>query len=63
MKTNVEVEAELLNEAMRLQKDKTKKQLVNDALDAYVRHLKRKSMLDLFGKVKWEGNLDEMRAS
>ena len=61
MRTNIEIDDKLLKEAMKISKVKSKKDLVNHALEELIRLNKRKKMLSLFGKVKWEGNLDEMR--
>ena len=61
MRTNIDIDDKLLKEAMKISKVKSKKDLVNHALEELIRLNKRKKMLSLFGKVKWEGNLDEMR--
>ena len=61
MRTNIEIDDKLIKEAMKISKLKSKKELVNHALEELIRLDKRKKMLSLFGKVKWEGNLDEMR--
>ena len=63
LRTNIELDEELVNEAMRLTHMKTKKELVNYALKELVRKVKRKNLLNLEGKVEWEGNLYEMRKS
>jgi Arc/MetJ family transcription regulator len=63
LRTNVELDEKLLAEAMKLTRIKTKKETVNLALEELVRKMKRKKMLDLEGKVHWEGDLDEMRKS
>ena len=63
MRTNIDLNNELLNEAHRLSKLKTHKEIVNKALEMYVNYLRRQDMLNLKGKVTWEGNLDEMRQS
>ncbi len=63
LRTNIELDEELVNEAMRLTQMKTKKELVNYALKELVRKVKRKNLLNLEGKVEWEGNLYEMRKS
>jgi Arc/MetJ family transcription regulator len=59
MKTNIEIDDKLIKAAMKISKMKSKKELVNHALEELIRLNKRKKMLALFGKVKWEGNLDE----
>lgn len=61
MRTNIVLNDRLMNEAMRLSHSKTKKQVVELALENFVNFLKRQSMKELFGKVKWQGNLNEMR--
>lgn len=63
LRTNIELDQELVNEAMKLTHLKTKKELVNYALKELVRKVKRKNLLSLEGKVKWEGNLYDMRKS
>lgn len=63
LRTNIELDEDLVNEAMKLTHLKTKKELVNYALKELVRKVKRKSLLAFEGKVKWEGDLAEMRKS
>jgi Arc/MetJ family transcription regulator len=63
MKTHIDIDSTLLAEAHELSELKTNKEIVNTALEMYVNYLKRQQMLKLFGKVTWEGNLDEMRES
>ncbi len=62
-RTNIELDEKLIKEGMRLFKKKTKKELVNFALREVVRREKAKGILALEGKVKWQGNLGEMRKS
>jgi len=63
MRTNIEIDDNLIKKAQRLSKVKSKKDVVNLALEELVNSLKRKEMLSLRGKVKWEGNLNAMRQS
>lgn len=63
LRTNIELDERLLKEAMRFTHKKTKKELVNYALEELVSRFKRKRLLGLEGKIKWAGNLDEMRKS
>ena len=63
MRTNVVLDDELVKEGLKLTKLKTKKGLVNLALEELVARRRRKKILKLEGKVKWEGNLNEMRRS
>ena len=62
MRTNIDVNEELLNKVLELSKLKTKKEAVDQALQNYLRILSQKELLKLRGKVKWEGDLDEMRS-
>ena len=61
MRTNIVIDDQLIDEAMKLSHSKTKKQVVELALENLIKYLKRQDMRLLFGKVKWEGNLKEMR--
>lgn len=61
MRTNIVLNDKLVKEGMKITKVKTKKELVNLALEELVARRKRKALLRLEGKIKWEGNLDEMR--
>lgn len=61
MRTNIEIDNYLMQEAKKISKTKTKKEIVDLALKTYIIVNKRKELLKLFGKVKWEGNLNQMR--
>ena len=63
LRTNIEIDKKLVNEAMKLTHKKTKKELVNYALKELVSKIKRKKLLELEGKVKWKGSLNDMRKS
>ena len=63
LRTNIELDEKLVDEAMKLTDKKTKKELVNYALQELVSGLKRKKILELEGKVEWTGSLSEMRKS
>ncbi|HLD29592.1 MAG TPA: type II toxin-antitoxin system VapB family antitoxin [bacterium] len=60
-RTNIELDEKLVQQAMRLFGKKTKKELVNFALNELIRRERAKGILSLEGKVKWEGDLREMR--
>ena len=61
MRTNVEIDDELMREALRLSGLKTKRAVIDAALRMFVRVKRQEDILDLAGKVQWEGNLDESR--
>ncbi len=60
MRTNVEIDDELMREALRLTGLKTKRAAIEAGLRMLVR-IKKADILDLAGKVHWEGDLDESR--
>ena len=62
MRTNVVLDDELVKEGLKLTKLKTKKDLVNLALEELVARRRRKKILKLEGRIEWEGNLNEMRS-
>lgn len=61
MRTNIEINNKLMLKAKRLSRLKTKKEVVNSALEEFVKKLDKRSLLDLKGKIKWSGNLEKMR--
>ena len=61
LRTNIELDERLVKEALKLTHKKTKKDLVNYALEELVSKIKRKKLLELEGKVEWTGSLAEMR--
>jgi hypothetical protein len=61
MKIKVQIENILLEEAQLLSPLKTKEEIVAEALRLHVASKKRLKMIELFGQVPWEGNLNEMR--
>lgn len=63
MRTNIEIDQELISAIIRMTEAKTQKQAIEDALKRYSRHMAQLALLELKGKVKWEGDLDEMRTS
>lgn len=62
-RTNIEIDDKVVKEAIKLTHARTKKEVVNYALEELVKKLRRKKILKLEGKVKWEGNLNEMRTT
>ena len=61
MRTNIDIDENLIQEAMKLTGITTKKAAVEEALRQMVSLKKQARLKDLRGKLKWEGNLDEMR--
>ena len=61
-RTNIELDEKLIETAKKLTGIKTSKDLVDYSLRQTVRREKQKRILDLFGKIHWEGDLTEMRS-
>ena len=61
MRTNIDIDDKWMTKALELSDYKTKKEILNTALQAYVKYQLRLKLLSLQGKVKWVGNLDKMR--
>ena len=62
MRTNIELDDALVQQAIKLSKLRTKKEVVQEALKNYVAWMKKKELLNLRGKITWEGRLKEMRS-
>lgn len=54
MRTNIEINDELLEEAFSVSKVRTKKDLINEALQEYIRLKKRKDLTELAGTVEFD---------
>jgi Arc/MetJ family transcription regulator len=61
MRTNIEIDDDLMRDAMDAANLKSKKEVVHVALKELIRLRKRKSLLRYRGKAKWDGDLDKMR--
>ena len=60
-RTNLVLDAQLLEQAVRLSGERTYSRVVERALTDFVRRLKARRILDLAGSGLWEGDLPEMR--
>ena len=61
MRTNIEIDDELLQEALRVSGLKIKRAVVEAGLRMLLRLKRQEDILSLVGKVHWEGDLDESR--
>jgi Arc/MetJ family transcription regulator len=61
MRTNIEIDDKLMKEAMRSANTKTKKETVEAGLRMLIQIKGQEGIRKLRGKVKWEGDLDELR--
>lgn len=58
MRTNIELDDDIVDEAMRLSGAKTKKEVVHMALRELIKSKKKKDLLDLVGKVQIDVDYD-----
>ncbi|HVR30938.1 MAG TPA: type II toxin-antitoxin system VapB family antitoxin [Thermoanaerobaculia bacterium] len=58
MRTNIELDDDLITRGISLTGAKTKRQLVHLALEELVRSRTRRNMLDLAGEIELEGGFD-----
>ena len=61
MRTNIEIDDDLIRRAMHLAGLRTKRAVVEAGLQALIRLKEQEEILSLAGKVRWDGNLDESR--
>ena len=61
MRTNIEIDDNLMADALKATGLRTKKEAVELGLKALIQLNRQASIRALRGKLKWEGDLDEMR--
>jgi Arc/MetJ family transcription regulator len=61
MRTNIVIDDELIAEARRLTGAKTKREAVDLALRSLITRHRQLGVLELHGKVDWQGDLDASR--
>ena len=61
MATNLAIDPELLNKALEVGGEKTKKATVNRALQEFIARREQERLLDLFGKLSWDDSFDYKR--
>lgn len=61
MRTNIDIDDNLMADALRLTGISTKREVVELALRTLLRMHRQKEIRDLRGKLHWQGELDEMR--
>jgi Arc/MetJ family transcription regulator len=60
-RTVIDIQDDLLRKAQKMTGISKKVEIVNYALKRLLEQKEFEQVLELKGKVKWEGNLDEMR--
>ena len=61
MRTNVVIDDELMDEALKVSGLKTKRQAIEEGLRLLVRTRRQAEIRSLRGALKWEGSLEDMR--
>ncbi len=61
MRTNVVIDDDLMISAVKVSGLKTKKAAIEEGLKLLVRRSRQVKTREFRGKLKWSGNLDEMR--
>lgn len=61
MRTNIEIDEDLIAEAMKVSGNKTKKATVEEGLKLIIQLNKQSKIKKLRGKLTWEGDLEKMR--
>jgi Arc/MetJ family transcription regulator len=61
MRTNVVIDEDLMESALKASGLKTKKGVIEEGLKLLVQVKSQKEIKRFRGKLKWSGNLDEMR--
>ena len=62
MATNLALDDKLLEQALDIGGQKTKKDTVTQALVEYIERRKQKHILDLFGKIDWNARYEYKKA-
>ncbi|MGB6307722.1 MAG: type II toxin-antitoxin system VapB family antitoxin [Steroidobacteraceae bacterium] len=58
MATNLSLDPKLIEEAVKVSGERTKKAAVTRALEEFIARRKQKHLLDLMGKLEWDTDFD-----
>lgn len=58
MATNLSIDPELIEHALEVSGERTKKAAVTKALQEFIARRRQKRLLDLFGKLEWDTGFD-----
>lgn len=61
IRTNVVLDEKIVKKALKISKLKTKRELIDFALRELIRHEDQHKLLNLRGKITWEGDLQSSR--
>lgn len=54
MRTNIVIDDQLMKEALKLSRYKTKKELIHKALEEFIQNRKKRDLRELKGKVRFD---------
>jgi Arc/MetJ family transcription regulator len=58
MATNLSIDPKLIDRALKVSGEKTKKAAVTKALEEFIQRRDQKRILELFGKIDWDPTYD-----
>jgi hypothetical protein len=58
MATNLSIDPELLNRALEVSGERTKKAAVTKALQEFIARRRQRRLLDLMGRLEWDSRYD-----
>jgi len=58
MATNLSIDPELIEQALKVSGERTKKAAVTRALQEFIARRRQKRLLDLMGKLEWDPSYD-----
>ena len=58
MATNLSIDPDLIDQALKLSGERTKKAAVTKALQEFIARRRQKRLLDLLGKLEWDSSYD-----
>ncbi len=58
MATNLSIDPELLNQALEVSGERTKKAAVTKALQEFIARRRQKGLLELIGNLEWDDGFD-----
>lgn len=58
MATNLSIDPRLIEEALEVSGERTKKAAVTKALQEFIAHRRQRRLLDLVGKLEWDSSYD-----
>lgn len=61
MRTNINLDDELVKDAFKLSRARTKKDLIHEALEEFVQSRRRLDLLDLEGRIEFAKGYDHKR--